>query len=147
MGIRYEYQEGISATPDKVFAIIDDLPQTSKWLPPCVSLSKVGSGPNLVGDKLQYVFRQGGSQRTMQGEILARVPNARLHCKYSDAMFDVSVEMLVSGSAGGCKTTHIIEIEPKTMMGKFMKPLIRLGLRKQTQEAATNLKKLVEAGQ
>jgi hypothetical protein len=41
-------------------------------------------------------------------------------------------------------TTHIIEITPKTGLGKLMQPLIRLGLSKPTQEAAANLKKLLE---
>jgi hypothetical protein len=28
-----------------------------QWLPPCVSLSKIGDGPNAPGDQLRYVFR------------------------------------------------------------------------------------------
>ena len=41
--------------------------------------------------------------------------------------------------------THVIEIAPKTFLGKLMQPLIRLGLRSQTRAVATNLKKLLEA--
>ena len=41
--------------------------------------------------------------------------------------------------------THVIEIAPKTFLGKLMQPLIRLGLRSQTRAAATNLKQLLEA--
>jgi hypothetical protein len=41
--------------------------------------------------------------------------------------------------------THIIEITPKTFLGRLMSPLIRLGLRKQTRDAATNLKTLLES--
>ena len=42
-------------------------------------------------------------------------------------------------------TTHIIEIAPKTLLGKLMGPLIRFGLGKQTRQAAANLKKLLES--
>lgn len=144
MPIRYQCVETVAVPPDRAFAVIDDLPQTAKWLPPCVSLSKVGGGPNAPGDALRYVFRQGGRQSEMAGEILARVPGERLYCKYGDGSFDVWVDLRVAAAPGGTQTTHVIEIAPKTFMGKLMSPLIRLGLGKQTRDAAANLKKLLE---
>ena len=146
MPIRYQHVETVATSPDRAFAVIDDLPLTAKWLPPCVSLSKIGDGPNAPGDQLRYVFKQGGRQSEMAGEILARVLGERLHCKYSDSAFDVSVDLRVAPAPGGSLTTHIIEISPKTLLGKLMWPLIRLGLGKQTRDAATNLKKLLETG-
>ena len=145
MAIRYEHCETIRTTADRAFAMIDDLPQTSKWLPPCVSLEKTESGPNAVGDKLNYVFKQGGKTARMDGEIIDRIPGERLHCKYFDNMFDVSVDLRVASSAEGALTTHVVEITPKTFFGKLLTPLIRLGLRKQTRDAAANLKKLLES--
>jgi hypothetical protein len=144
MPIRYQHVETVATTPERAFAVIDDLPSTAKWLPPCVSLAKVGDGPNAPGDRLRYVYAQGGRQGEMAGEILDRVPGKRLHCKYSDSSFDVGVDMLVAAAADGAVTTHIIEISPKTLWGKLMSPLIRLGLGKQTRDAAANLKKLLE---
>ncbi len=145
MPISYQHNETVAVPPEQVFAAIDDLPLTSKWLPPCIILEKVGAGPNAPGDKLRYVYRQGSRQGKMDGEILARVPGERLHCKYSDTQFEVSVDLRVAPAPAGSLTTHIIEITPKTFMGKLMGPLIRLGLGKQTRDAAANLKKLLEA--
>lgn len=145
MPIRYELTETIRVTPERAFAAIDDLPLTAKWLPPCVSLEKIGSGPNAPGDRLRYVYKQGGKQSEMAGEILARTPGERLHCKYFDSMFEVSVDLRVAAAPEGALTTHIIEITPKKLVAKLMSPLIRLGLGKQTREAAANLKKLLEA--
>jgi hypothetical protein len=145
MPIRYQHVESVRTTPDRAFAAIDNLALTPKWLPPCVSLEKLGSGPNAAGDKLRYVYKQGGRQGEMEGEILVRTPGERLYCKYVDSMFDVSVDLRVSGAREGVLTTHIIEVTPRTFMGKLMWPLIRLGLGKQTREAATNLRKLLEA--
>lgn len=145
MSIRYQHVETVTTSPERAFVAIDDLPLTAKWLPPCVSLSKVGDGPNAPGDKLRYVYRQGGQQAEMAGEILERIPGKRLHCMYTDRSFDVSVDLRVAGAPGGAVMTHIIEITPKTLVGKLMSPLIRLGLRKQTRDAAANLKKLLEA--
>jgi hypothetical protein len=144
MPIRYEHTETVRTTPERVFAAIDDLPLTAKWLPPCVSLEKIGSGPNAPGDKLRYVYKQGGKQAEMAGEIIARTPGERLYCKYFDSVFEVAVDLRVAAAPEGALTTHIIEITPKSFMGKIMSPLIRLGLKKQTREAAANLRKLLE---
>lgn len=144
MPIRCEHFETIHSTPERAFAVIDDLPQTAKWLPPCVSLEKVGSGPNAPGDKLHYRFKQGSQICEMDGEIIERIPGERLYCKYVDKMFEVSVDLRVAAVAEGVLTTHLIEITPKSFMGRMLSPLIRLGLNKQTRDAATNLKKLLE---
>jgi hypothetical protein len=145
MPIRYQHTETIRTTPERAFAAIDDLPLTAKWLPPCVSLEKVGSGPNAPGDKLRYVYKQGGKQAEMAGEIITRTPGERLHCKYHDSMFEVSVDLRVAAAPEGTLSTHIIEITPRTWLGTLMWPLIRLGLGKQTRTAAANLKQLLEA--
>jgi hypothetical protein len=145
MAIRFQHAETIRATPERTFAAIDDLPLTARWLTPCVSLEKVGSGPNAPGDRLRYVYKRGDSQGEMACEILARTPGERLHCKYGDRAFDVSLDLRVAAAPGGALTTHIIEITPKKWAGKLMSPLIRLGLGKQTRDAAANLKKLLEA--
>ena len=130
MPIRYEHSVNVRATPQRAFAVIDDLPLTAKWLPPCVSLEKVGSGPNAPGDKLRYVYRQGRRQGSMDGQIVARTPGERLHCKYFDSMFDVSVDLRVAAAPEGTQTMHTIEITPKNFMGKMFSPLVRLGIGK-----------------
>ena len=144
MPLQFTHEEIIRVTPEQVFAVIDELPVTAKWLPPCVSLEKVGDGPNKPGDKLRYVYTQGGREAEMAGVILERIPNERLHCKYSDSTFDVSVDLRVTPCPEGSTTIHAIEIRPKTFMGRLMKPLIGMGLRKQTRDAAKNLKELLE---
>lgn len=144
MPIRYEHTEAVHTTPQRAFAAIDNLPLTARWLPPCVSLEKIGEGPNAVGDKLRYVYKQGGKISEMAGEIVARTPDERLHTRYFDTMFEVSVELRVAPSAEGTLTTHIIEIKPKKLMAKLFSPLVRLGIGKQTRQAAANLKKLLE---
>ncbi len=135
----------VQTTPETAFQAMDDLALAPKWLPPCVALEKIGAGPNAAGDKLRYVFRQGGREAEMAGEIVERVPGQRLHCRNFAKMFDVSVDLRVAAAPGGAATTHIIEITPKTLLGRIMQPLIRLGLRKPTREAAANLKKLLES--
>lgn len=68
MPIHYEHAVSVGTTPERAFAVIDDPPLTAKWLPPRVSLAKVGDGPNAPGDKLRYVFRQGGRHSPFAGD-------------------------------------------------------------------------------
>jgi hypothetical protein len=146
MAIRVDHAEPVRASAEKAFALIDDLPRTREWLPPCVSLTKQSPGPNAVGDTLRYVYKNGRSQAEMPGSIVAREAGRRLCAKYGDKMFDVVVDLLVEhGDASSCVTRHIIEITPKTLFGRLLTPVIRLGLRKQTRDAAANLRKILEA--
>lgn len=145
MTIRYELTETVRTSPDRAFAVIDDLPMTARWLPPCVRLEKVGDGPNAPGDRLRYVYKQGGKQAEMDGEIVERTPGERLLCRYFDRMFEVSVDLRVAPAPVGATTTHIVEITPRTWPGRLMAPLIRLGLARQTRDAAANLKALLES--
>lgn len=146
MSIRCEHSVDVRASAERAFALLDDLPQTPKWLAPCTALAKLTSGPNAVGDKLAYAYKQGGRSGTMEGEILTRTPNSRLVCRYLDAMMEVLVDLQVSPASGGSRLTHVITITPRTFAGKLMSPLISLGLPKQTREAMESLKRILDAG-
>ena len=143
MPISCEHSIDIPVTPERAFALIDDLPQTPKWLGPCRSLEKVTPGPNAVGDKLRYAYSQGGRSGTMDGEILERTANEKLVCRYRDAQMEVLVDLRVSPITGGARLTHVITIIPQTLMGKLMTPMIQMALPKQTKEAMDNLKQLL----
>jgi len=145
MPICVTHREPVRASREAAFSLIDDLPRTAEWLPPCVSLRKLGSGPNAVGDQLRYTFIQGGRESEMTGVIVAREPGRLLHCRYSDRMFDVSVDLGVETVQGQTVMVHTVAITPKTLLGRLMSPLIRLGLKRQTREAASHLRRLLES--
>jgi hypothetical protein len=44
-----------------------------------------------------------------------------------------------------CEHAETVRTTPKTFSAKLMSPLIRLGVGKQTRQAAANLKKLLES--
>ena len=144
MPITCQHAVEVAVRPDIAFALVDDLPRTKEWLPPCTALEKVSPGPNTVGDRLRYTFKQGGTTSTMDGEILARIPNEHLKCVYFDAQFEVMVDFRVESASGGAKLTHTISITPKKLLVKILSPLIRLGLKSQTRQAMANLKAILE---
>lgn len=144
MSIVHEHSVDLKVSPERVFAMIDDLPKTPSWLGPCTSLEKVTPGTNNVGDRLRYAYKQGGRAGVMDGEIVERQVNESLVCRYRDSQMDVTVEQRIARSPGGACLTHRITIAPQTMMGKLMTPLIRSALPNQTHEAMEKLKKLLE---
>ena len=144
MPILCEHSIEVHSTPERAFALLDDLAQTPKWLGPCTAIEKLVPGPNAVGDKLKYSYQQGGRAGIMDGEILVRTPSEKLVFHYVDRMMDVSVDLSIVPIQGGSKLTHIITITPLTFMGKIMSPCIRLTLPKQTRQSMENIKKLLE---
>jgi uncharacterized protein YndB with AHSA1/START domain len=145
MPIQCEHSIDVDASPERAFGLLDDLPQTPKWLGPCTAIEKLSPGPNTVGDKLKYFYKQGGRAGTMDGEIVARSPNEKLVCHYFDTMMDVVVDFRVTPRAGGARLTHVITITPQTFVGKMMSPCIRLALPKQTRQAMESLKEMLDA--
>lgn len=146
MAVHFVHEEPVNASVEKVFAVMDDLPATAQWLPPCISLENLDGSPNAVGHRLNYFYASGNGQKSMAGTITHRVPNERLCCRYGDSMFDVVVDLKLRKAGDTCICTHDIEIIPRNIFMKLMQPVIRMGLRKQTTAAATNLRRLVEQG-
>ncbi|MEJ7596144.1 MAG: SRPBCC family protein [Planctomycetaceae bacterium] len=146
MAIHYEYSVEVNSSPEQAFAVIDDLARTPEWLCVCVSLEKLIPGPNKVGDKLKYTFKQGKRIGVMDGEITARIPVEKLTYQFDDKMFQVVIDFNISPTSVGAKMTHLITITTKTFAAKLMAPLIRLGVPKQTKDAMHALKAILDSG-
>jgi uncharacterized protein YndB with AHSA1/START domain len=144
MSIHFSHTLDIGHQPSKIFALLDDLATTPKWLERCTAIEKLSSGPNDVGTRLRYAYREGGRTGTMDGEIVARVPDERLSFRYADKMMDVAVDFLVTSATTGARLTHTIDITPKTVLAKIFAPFIRRGLPRQTITAMERLRTLLD---
>ena len=144
MPIHYEHGVDVAVTPERAFALLDDVSRTPDWLERCVRLEKLTPEPNAVGTKLRYSYREGSRTGVMDGEIATRTPNERLTFHYADKMMDVIVDFRMSPNSSGTRLVHAITIAPKTFFAKLLTPLIRWTLPKQTIAAMTKLKGLLE---
>lgn len=145
MSIHFELAVDIAGSPEQVFAVLDDLARTPNWLDRCTSLEKLSPGPNAVGSRLRYAYREGGYTGVMDGEIVARVPGERLTCSYRDKLLAVTVDFRMTRIATGTRLTHAIEIVPQTLLARLMAPVIRGHLPGQTTVALERLKSAIEA--
>ena len=142
--IHFSHTIDVGHEPKKVFALLDDLTMTPRWLERCTGIDKLSSGPNAAGTKLRYAYREAGRTGTMDGEIVARIADERLTFRYGDKMMDVAVDFHVTSAAAGARLTHTIDITPKNMLAKLFAPFIRRGLPRQTITAMDRLRTLLD---
>jgi uncharacterized protein YndB with AHSA1/START domain len=136
----------VAAPAERIFAILDDVGRTPQWLTRCTGIDKVDDGPNAVGTRLKYHYKQGRGTGTMDGRIIAHEADERLAMLYHDTMMDVTVDFAArrGASEGVTSLTHTIDIRPKGM-GLLFWPVIKVTLPKQTTDAMTRLKALAES--
>jgi len=144
MPIVFQHAIDVAQTPEQAFAIVDDVARTPEWLERCTGIEKLTPGPNAVGTRLRYAFRDGGRTGSMEGVITTRVPNEHLAFRYDDPMMAVTVDFRMHRQGPGAHLVHTIEITPKTFAGKVFSPLIRRQLPKQTITAMAKLRALLE---
>ena len=144
MSIHFSHTIDVGHEPKAVFAVLDDFAMTPKWLERCTGIEKLSTGPNAVGMKLRYSYKEAGRTGTMDGEIVARIPDERLTFRYGDKMMDVAVDFHVTSAAAGARLTHTIDITPKNVLAKVFAPFIRRGLPRQTITAMESLRTLLD---
>ena len=143
MAIQFEHTIEVPQPPQKVFAVLDDLSQTPKWLSRCTGIEKLTAGENAVGTKLKYSYRECGRAGTMDGEIVDRAVSHRLSFRYEDKMMRVGVRFSMQPKGAGTHLTHSIDITPKKFLAKLFSFMIRKQLPKQTVEAMEKLRELL----
>ena len=143
MSIQFEYSINVPQPQNQVFALLDDVSQTPKWLARCTGIEKLTPGEYAVGSKLRYSYKEPGHAGKMDGEITVRTPSERLTYHYWDKMMDVVVDFRMAAKDSGTCLTHAIEITPKTFFAKLVSGMIRKQLPNQTITAMESLKKLL----
>ncbi|MGL6234366.1 MAG: SRPBCC family protein [Segniliparus sp.] len=143
----YSHTLEVHAPAERVFAVLDDMAKTPLWLKRCTQIDKLDQGPNAVGTRLRYHYKDGGRAGVMEGSIVALVPGRQLTMSYTDKMMDVTVDFVAAPSAEDrASLTHTVTIETKGF-GKLVTPMVKRQLPGQTIDAMTSLKALVESGE
>ena len=143
MSIRFEHAIEVPQSPRDVFATLDDVSQTPKWLARCTGIEVLTPGPMTVGTKLRYSYKDGGRRGSMDGEIVERVPDRMLAYEYEDKMMRAGIHFAMEPAGSGTRLTHTIDLTPKTFLTKLISPIIRKQLPKQTVAAMESLRGLL----
>ena len=146
MAIVFEHGIDLPQSPHQVFLFLDDFKKVPLWLKRCEGVAKEGHGPNKVGDKLRYAYREGNHHGVMDGDIVTYEADRRLGYKYYDAMFSVAVDFRMEPKTGGGEGTrliHRIEIKPHSLMAKLIGFSVRNRIPKQTKTAMENIRILL----
>ena len=146
MAIVFEHGIDLPQSPHQVFTFLDDFKKVPLWLKRCEGVAKEGHGPNQVGDKLRYAYREGNHHGVMDGNIVTYEADYRLGYKYYDAMFSVAVDFRMEPKAvsgEGTRLIHRIEIKPHSLMAKLIGISVRGRIPKQTVLAMENIRSLL----
>ena len=143
MAVHFESSVDIAKPQAAVFAVLDDVSRTPEWLSRCTKIEKLDPGPNGVGTRLRYDYLQGKRPGTMEGSIAAHGPPDHIAFRYSDKMFDVTINFKLATADAGTKLTQTIDIVPRSIMGRLIQPLIRRVLPNQTVADLEKLRALV----
>jgi uncharacterized protein YndB with AHSA1/START domain len=133
----------IARAPAEVFAFIDDAARMPSWITSCIALEQTSPPPRRLGSTLHYTFKQGARPGTMDGSVTEYQPPRRLAMRFGDAGFTVTVAFRVEPAGGGARVTQSLQIEPRTLFGRLMTPLIRAGTRRQLAGDNARLKSLL----
>lgn len=134
----------LAASPERVFAVVDDPDQTAYWLEPCTGVDVLDEGPRGVGTRLRYHYKRGRQKGSMDGKITAREQGRRLSMDYADKLMLVRVDFVVNPVMDGTTDlTQTIDISPKGL-AKLMGPLITLQLPGQTRRSLAALADLIQ---
>jgi len=145
MAIEYSSKQEISKLPQLVFAYLDKLDNAPNWLSFCKSLKNLSGGVNNIGDKLEYIYDQGGHIAQMQGVIAARDPYSHIRLEMVDKMFEVTVKFDLVPKGTGTLLTFSSSIKPLSIMAKMAVPLVKATMPSQVKGDAQRLAKLIEA--
>ncbi len=137
--IRFSYAIEIAATPAEVFALLDDLAATPSWLARCVKVEL---------EPLRYHFRQGGGRvGVMNASVATRVLNQQLIIDFRDNQANVQVDQKVTASHSGPNVTVltcVVAVQPRSLAGKLVAPLIRKYLPSAVTASAERIKAQAE---
>ncbi|HEY3497734.1 MAG TPA: SRPBCC family protein [Polyangiaceae bacterium] len=145
MLIRCERSLSIASSSERTFALLDDFSATSRWLEQSFGIEKLSRGPNGVGTKIRYSYRDRARGGTLDGVVIAHVPSERLTLKCADAKVVVLIDFRIRDTPRGCELLHAIEITPKSTFVKLFAPLIRSQLPKRLARSTDRLRQLLEA--
>jgi Polyketide cyclase / dehydrase and lipid transport len=136
----------VAASRPQIFGILDDVQRTPAWLTRCTGIDKLDDGPNTVGTRLRYHYKDGRRTGEMDGHITVHDPDEHVAMLYTDKLMDVTVDFVAAPGTtdGTTRLTHTIDIRPKGV-GKVFGPLIKRSLPRQTTDAMDGLKALAES--
>jgi hypothetical protein len=133
----------IHASPDDVFAYVDDPMELPTWLPSMIEVRNVvGTG---LGQQYEYAYKMGGLVLRGQNIVIEHVPNERgLHQVIGmiSALWEYSVEPHTEGTVLNIEVEYSI---PIPVLGRLAERLAVKQNAASFELALINVKDLMEA--
>ena len=137
----------IEASPERVFAWLDDAQKVMQWVPNLIENQDLERTADQVGSTFRHVYLEHGHRMEMHGVVTAFVANQRLTSEISGDAFDLLVDYRLEDLGGRTRLTQDSTVSFKGLMkilGPVMTLFTRKSLMKLLQESLAKLKALAE---
>jgi uncharacterized protein YndB with AHSA1/START domain len=138
--IRCDATVDVDRPPDDVFAFIDDVTKTPRWVVRCAALELTSPPPKGVGATLRYTYKERSRTGVMDGVVTEHEPGRRLVMKFVDKNFEVALAFRLDRAGRGTRVEHAIEIWPRSLPAKLMTPFVRGVTQQQIERDLAQLK-------
>jgi len=138
----------IEASPEKVFAFINDQEKMNELSKGSSEGEYTSKGPVGVGTTLHYVGKAGGSTAEWDMEITEFVKNKKVSMRTIGASkFKMQGSHILEPTATGTKLTNTMDYElPYSVLGKIVDKLrVSKDIEKMMEKELRDIKKAIEA--
>lgn len=127
---------------DQVWAFLTDFTNTEKWDPPTVSTERV-SGDGTVGTVYRNVSKILGREVEIEYTVVEVEPKSVFRLRGTTSSMEMLDTMRFTESPDGVSVTYTAEFDPRGA-AKLVEPLLPLGLKKLGDDAAEQMKQVLE---
>ena len=131
----------------EVFAYIADLEKAPEYVPSLVSIRKVSPGETGVGTRYEEVVELAGRRGDGTMEVTEYAPPRVLAHKGEGGSASFTTKFIVEPDGDdACTVTQEYSVKLSGFGGKLIAPMVNRTVKSTNEEAAANLKKILETG-
>lgn len=144
--VQHAISVDLARSPAEVYTFLADVSKMPSWLTRCVALvrSPAGQTPLARGDRLVYTYSERSRNATVEGLVETAEPGRRLDFQFRDRTMHIRVGFDLHPIPTGSRVRYYVEIEPKVLLVKLMRPFFRRGVAKDTAKDVAKLKAVLE---
>jgi len=141
---KYQMTIDIQQPVEKVFAVLDDAAQVTKWIGGLQSIEALTEGGNRVGAKAKHVYNENGRIIEMIEETLIYEPNkiVKIHGKTDG--FELTAQYELEAIPGGTRLHYESETRMYGLFMRLMAFFINMSANNKVNEDLVRLKNLLE---
>ncbi len=135
----------VARPPAEAWTVLADLERAPEWVPDLIEVTKLTPGEVGVGTRYHEIVEMSGNRTEAELEVTTFDPPRTFAHAGQGGPASFSATFTLEPDEGGTKVTHAYTCQMKGMM-KFMEPILRGWITKNSANASEALAGLIEGG-